>query len=334
MTLASPPFLHAAPETCPPTGAESGRPHRAGPASGRAGAHPGRTTGRGSGGTCRRAAAAGSGPPRSSPSSHRRWDRCGPIPWRQSPREKKQAGVGPGSDLRRAVPTRRCRARCLHIGQLQRDHGTLAHGAVHFRLPIRPSLDVATHSSSALPASVHDPSKLLHAPGRAAITHIDARLREIFTTRRIDRRPFARGRKAGPFSSTGGPAADSGPWRHHGNPAAPGGQAACQLYPWAGCTTEKWQLRGWHGQTRLTVLVPMAPVAQKGTLKLRLGVPPVVQNLLCHNLVVHPRGPAGGALRRRGGATAREQVNIRTFFPSTFRARESPSSGRREKGFR
>ncbi len=42
-----------------------------------------------------------------------------------------------------------------------------------------------------------------------------------------------------------------------------------------GCATKKWQLRGWHGQTRLTVVVSMAPVAQEDTLKLRLGVPPV-----------------------------------------------------------
>ncbi len=32
---------------------------------------------------------------------------------------------------------------------------------------------------------------------------------------------------------------------------------------------------GWHGQTRLTVVVPRAAVAQEDTLKLRLGVPPV-----------------------------------------------------------
>jgi hypothetical protein len=38
---------------------------------------------------------------------------------------------------------------------------------------------------------------------------------------------------------------------------------------------KKWQLRGWHGQTRLTVLVPMGSMAQEDTLKLRLGVPPV-----------------------------------------------------------
>ena len=42
----------------------------------------------------------------------------------------------------------------------------------------------------------------------------------------------------------------------------------------AGCATRKWQLRGWHGQTRLTVVVPRAPLAQEDTLKLRLGVPP------------------------------------------------------------
>jgi hypothetical protein len=52
-----------------------------------------------------------------------------------------------------------------------------------------------------------------------------------------------------------------------------------------GCTTEEWQLRGWHGQTRLTVVVP---VVREDTLKLRWGVPPRVPNLLCHNLVVHP----------------------------------------------
>jgi hypothetical protein len=32
----------------------------------------------------------------------------------------------------------------------------------------------------------------------------------------------------------------------------------------------------------------MAAVAQEDTLKLRLGVPPRVQNLLCHNLVAYP----------------------------------------------
>jgi hypothetical protein len=48
--------------------------------------------------------------------------------------------------------------------------------------------------------------------------------------------------------------------------------------------TEKWQLRGWHGQTGLAVVVP---VVREGTLKLRWGVPPRVRNLLCHNLVVH-----------------------------------------------
>jgi hypothetical protein len=40
-----------------------------------------------------------------------------------------------------------------------------------------------------------------------------------------------------------------------------------------GYTTKKWHLKGWHGQTRLTVAVPPGPMAWKDTLKLRLGVP-------------------------------------------------------------
>jgi hypothetical protein len=36
-------------------------------------------------------------------------------------------------------------------------------------------------------------------------------------------------------------------------------------------------IAGWHGQTRLTVLLSECFVAQEDTLKLRLGVPPIDQ---------------------------------------------------------
>jgi hypothetical protein len=52
---------------------------------------------------------------------------------------------------------------------------------------------------------------------------------------------------------------------------------SCRLFVGedTGCTTRRWQWRGWHGQTCLTVVVPMGPVAPQDTLKLRLGVPPM-----------------------------------------------------------
>ncbi len=43
-------------------------------------------------------------------------------------------------------------------------------------------------------------------------------------------------------------------------------------------TTRRWRLRGWHGQTRLTVVALMGPVAWEETLKLRLGVPPTEED--------------------------------------------------------
>jgi hypothetical protein len=38
---------------------------------------------------------------------------------------------------------------------------------------------------------------------------------------------------------------------------------------------KKIAVAGWHGQTRSTMVVPMAPAVQEDTLKLRLGVPPM-----------------------------------------------------------